>query len=198
MSYTLYIKSWSLVFTTDESQLNRQNLNIYCSFLSLFFFFFDCRGSETGKLNFDSNWCVYSYPATFCRSLTFPVLSTEFWCIHKEVLWQTYCWAYGRLSSQILVSFSVASSWYVRYKFISVSQFLLQLSWCFFQFQKQLDFYILMWIFSWGVLRNILLFTFPLCFMSNNICPSTPKQSFRSSLFWCLFQGCLQVCGCGG
>lgn len=124
---------------------------------SFFFPFFGCMGSETWKLNSDSTWCVYSHPATFCRSLSSLVLSTEFWCIQKEMLWQTYCWAYGWLSSQILVSFSVVSSWYVRYKFISVSQFLLQLSWFFFFNFRSRQFLHFNVNFFIGVLKHILL-----------------------------------------
>lgn len=65
------------------------------------------------------------------------------------------CWVYCWLSSKILLTFSVASNYYLTYKFMSVSQFLLQLTWFFFMFQKQVYFNISKYTFHCGAEKHL-------------------------------------------
>lgn len=124
--------------------------------------FLDYVGSEMGKLNSNASYFTYAFPLLIQSHIHSP----QHWVLmhlERNSLADTVppaftytgasfvkCWVYCWLSSKILLTFSVASNYYLRYKFMSVSQFLLQLTWFFFMFQKQLSFNISNYAFHCG------------------------------------------------
>lgn len=165
--YIIYLQCLNKVWSFQVTCIFKC-ANVYSTSTEIWLsLFLDYVGSEMGKLNSNASCFIYAFPlltqSHICspqhwvlmhleRSSLADIVPPGFMYTGASFV---KCWVYCWLSSKILLTFSVASNYYLTYKFMSVSQFLLQLTWFFFMFQKQVYFNISKYTFHCGAEKHL-------------------------------------------